>query len=280
VELKGHTPSLAPPADLSSLDLSLPLSTLLKSGTKLAHTNAEHSAGAIALATGTLDLSEYVRYLTILWSVYRVMEDELDAHFNAGGASRYANATIKNGAYEALEALWKDGKGKGKMLRRSYGLAQDITFYLAYLNITETEDNKTNLIAPFPTPPFVAEILTNPPEDLRNFTSHLSGLSRSDPGLLLAHTYVRYLGDLSGGQLVASKIRRVYSLPPPPAGGTAFYEFDLDESGAGGVSLVKSKDGQGETLFERKKKVEGIKNWFRDCMDGNVGDDEALKGEY
>jgi hypothetical protein len=31
-------------------------------------------------------------------------------------------------------------------------------------------------------------------------------------------------------------------------------------------------------LYERKKKVEGIKNWFRDCMDMNVGDDEALKG--
>jgi hypothetical protein len=39
------------------------------------------------------------------------------------------------------------------------------------------------------------------------------------------------------------------------------------------------KEGEGgDTLYERKKKVEGIKNWFRDCMDMNVGDDEALKG--
>jgi hypothetical protein len=265
----------APLADLSSLDLSLPLSTLLKSGTKIAHTDAEHSPGAIALATGTLELTEYVRYLTFLWVVYRVLEDKLDEIVRLSGG----RAGQEDGSVDALLALWSDDRGKGKMLRRSQGLAEDITYYLDYLGIPSPPGPSIQS-APFPTPELLSDILTSPPDDLKAFTDHLESVDSTRPGLLLAHAYVRYLGDLSGGQLVAAKIRRVYSLPPPP-GGTAFYEFDLDEEGKGGVSVTKEggKEG-GDTLYERKKKVEGIKNWFRDCMDMNVGDDEDLKGEY
>ena len=284
VEMHAPTPAAAsstpittaPLADLSSLDLSLPLSTLLKSGTKIAHADAEHSPGAIALATGTLELSEYVRYLVFLWVVYRVLEDELDGIVREHGSS---SASV-DGSVDALYALWSDEKGKGRMLRRSDGLAEDIIYYLDYLGIHPPADEERIASAPFPTPDLIKDILVSPPTDLEAFTKHLQTTSSSShPGRLLAHAYVRYLGDLSGGQLVAAKIRRVYSLPPPP-GGTSFYEFDLDEEGHGHrVSVTKEggKEG-GDTLYERKKKVEGIKNWFRDCMDMNVGDDEQLKG--
>jgi len=265
-----------PRADLSGLDLSLPLSTLLKSGTKIAHADAEHSPGAIALATGTLELQEYVRYLTILWVVYQELERQLDevarVYVSAKGGEQ-------DGSVDALVDIWSDAKGKGTMLRRSPGLASDIQYYLDYLSIPSPSPPPHPSI-PFPTPPFIASILTHPPADLSAFTSHLLNTGTSShPGKLLAHAYVRYLGDLSGGQLVASKIRRVYGLPPPP-GGTSFYEFDLDERGEQGVSVTKEGGAGvgGDTLYERKKKVERIKDWFRDCMDGNVGDDEALKG--
>jgi heme oxygenase len=43
-----------------------------------------------------------------------------------------------------------------------------------------------------------------------------------DPTYLLAHHYVRYLGDLSGGQVIASLVRRHYGL----AEGLSFYAFD------------------------------------------------------
>lgn len=281
----SHTPIISAPAtDLSSLDLSLPLSSLLKEGTKIAHADAEHSPGAIALATGTLELSEYVRYLTFLWVVYRVLEEKLDSIVRSYSPQSQSQSPSEShemdGSIDALYALWSDSKGKGRMLRRSDGLAQDITYYLDYLHIHALPDETPVGGATFPTPDLIKDIFLSPPEDLKAFTDHLTSTSTGRyPGRLLAHDYVRYLGDLSGGQLVAAKIRRVYSLPPPP-GGTSFYEFDLDGSGAGGVSVMKGggKEG-GDTLYERKKKVEGIKNWFRDCMDGNVGDDERLKGE-
>jgi heme oxygenase len=42
-------------------------------------------------------------------------------------------------------------------------------------------------------------------------------------GLLLAHHYTRYLGDLSGGQIIGRILRRTYDVPEDR--GTAFYEF-------------------------------------------------------
>lgn len=47
-------------------------------------------------------------------------------------------------------------------------------------------------------------------------------------GGLVAHHYVRYLGDLSGGQIVGRVIARVYELPDGL--GTAAYRFDGIES--------------------------------------------------
>jgi hypothetical protein len=52
------------------LDLSLPISELLKIGTQRAHADAEHSEGAKELMRGTLALEEYIRWNAILWRVY------------------------------------------------------------------------------------------------------------------------------------------------------------------------------------------------------------------
>lgn len=42
-------------------------------------------------------------------------------------------------------------------------------------------------------------------------------------GLLVAHHYTRYLGDLSGGQVIGRMLQRTYDLPEGQ--GVAFYEF-------------------------------------------------------
>jgi heme oxygenase len=43
------------------------------------------------------------------------------------------------------------------------------------------------------------------------------------PGGFVAHHYTRYLGDLSGGQVIGAVVRRAYQLPRDA--GAAFYEF-------------------------------------------------------
>lgn len=56
------------PADI---DLQLPISELLRTATARAHVMAENSEGAKALISGTLALEEYIRWLSVLWRVYR-----------------------------------------------------------------------------------------------------------------------------------------------------------------------------------------------------------------
>jgi heme oxygenase len=55
------------------------------------------------------------------------------------------------------------------------------------------------------------------------YTERLRAHAASDPALLVAHVYVRYLGDLSGGQVLARVLARTHALPA--GSGTAFYDF-------------------------------------------------------
>jgi heme oxygenase len=55
------------------------------------------------------------------------------------------------------------------------------------------------------------------------YCSRLTELAQEDPYLLLAHHYTRYIGDLSGGQILC-KIAKS-ALNPPAGEGLNFYEF-------------------------------------------------------
>lgn len=67
----------------------------------------------------------------------------------------------------------------------------------------------------------------HPPASLvpatRDYVDRLQHLARHDPPRLLAHAYVRYLGDLYGGQLVGRRLREQHGLSD--SRGTHFYEF-------------------------------------------------------
>jgi heme oxygenase len=56
------------------------------------------------------------------------------------------------------------------------------------------------------------------------YVRRLNQLAATDPAAFVAHHYVRYLGDLSGGQIIRTSIRRVYGLDGHRA--TGFYLFD------------------------------------------------------
>lgn len=68
-----------------------------------------------------------------------------------------------------------------------------------------------------------AEPAPAPSSAARRYARHIARTAERHPELLVAHAYTRYLGDLSGGQVLKSLLRRALGLP---AGvGTAFYEF-------------------------------------------------------
>jgi heme oxygenase len=55
------------------------------------------------------------------------------------------------------------------------------------------------------------------------YRRRLEALDAHDPALLVAHAYVRYLGDLSGGQILARIVAKTYDLAD--GRGTRFYQF-------------------------------------------------------
>jgi len=96
------------------------------------------------------------------------------------------------------------------------------------------------------------------------YTTHLQALSDSaDPSLLLAHAYVRYVGDLSGGQVIRRHVAKAYGTDVASGEGVRFYDFK---------SLDNTRSG---TIGDFKK----IKEWFRAGMNSGTGDNEKLKGK-
>lgn len=71
------------------------------------------------------------------------------------------------------------------------------------------------------------------------YAAHLRAIA-ADEVRYLAHHYTRYLGDLSGGQAIASLVARHYGATPDQLG---FYRFDAAED-----SVVRYKRGYREAM--------------------------------
>ena len=105
-----------------------------------------------------------------------------------------------------------------------------------------------------------SELIASPPPPFLEYKTRLETHADSDPARLLAHAYVRYLGDLSGGQVLRRRTAKAYNLED--GAGTSFYDFKQ----LGGNSL--------SSIGDTKK----IKEWYRNGMNEGVGDDATLKG--
>jgi len=62
----------------------------------------------------------------------------------------------------------------------------------------------------------------------RDYMDRLEWIAKTEPLLLVSHAYTRYLGDLSGGTVLARVARRAMNLGSE--GGLSFYSFDQIES--------------------------------------------------
>ncbi|MGD1906585.1 MAG: heme oxygenase (biliverdin-producing) [Leptolyngbyaceae cyanobacterium] len=58
----------------------------------------------------------------------------------------------------------------------------------------------------------------------QDYVNRIREISNNQPELLVGHSYTRYLGDLSGGQILKGIAQRAMNLADGE--GTAFYEFD------------------------------------------------------
>jgi len=63
-----------------------------------------------------------------------------------------------------------------------------------------------------------------PSQATANYVKRIQVISEASPYLLVAHHYTRYMGDLSGGQILASITKSALNLSTE---GLKFYEFDI-----------------------------------------------------
>ncbi|KAG7088175.1 hypothetical protein E1B28_012194 [Marasmius oreades] len=213
----------------STIDFSRPMSEILRECTKEAHNKVEASAGAAALLAGEVSKGDYVRFLMMLWHVYAALELGLEQH----------------ATNPVLEPTYNP-----PLLQRASSLSADIAYLLG---VSESSWKSHSIHK---------SLLANAPVALTDYVNRIHELTDSqDPERLLAHGYVRYLGDLSGGQTIRHTIAKAYGLDESSGQGMSFYAFK---------ELRSSKPAkQGE--------MRRIKEWYREGMNVGTGSNSELK---
>jgi len=203
---------------MSGIDYSKPLATLLRESTVETHAQLEVSLGAKRLASGQLSREEYIRYLMMLWHVYDAFERALERH----------------AAHPTLEPTYNP-----TLLARAPFLSADIS-HLLQVDESSWKEH-----------PIHVKLLASSPEPLTAYVKRIEELSdSSDPSPILAHSYVRYLGDLSGGQTFKHILSKAYNLDEAAGLGVSFYVFK------------ELRSAKPASLGEMKR----IKDWFREGM--------------
>jgi len=100
------------------------------------------------------------------------------------------------------------------------------------------------------------------PPPLSDYIQRLKEISHSnDPSALLAHSYVRYLGDLSGGQILRYTVAKAYNLDETTGIGISYYSFK---------ELRSSK-----AIFHDQGEINRIKEWFREGI--NIAGEKSVE---
>uniref|UniRef100_A0A8C4Q8V4 heme oxygenase (biliverdin-producing) n=1 Tax=Eptatretus burgeri TaxID=7764 RepID=A0A8C4Q8V4_EPTBU len=81
---------------------------------------------------------------------------------------------------------------------------------------------------------------TAPSQATQCYVERIHAIGRTEPALLVAHAYTRYLGDLSGGQVLKKVVQRVLKLPASGEG-VEFFSFPQISSHAGFKQLYRSR---------------------------------------
>ncbi|ORX56152.1 hypothetical protein DM01DRAFT_1362437 [Hesseltinella vesiculosa] len=175
--------------------LQEPLATAMREGTKVIHRAAETSVFTRRFLKGDITREEYGRYLLSLYFVYQKMEDLLKRHKD----------------HPVVKLIYFPEE-----LNREMTLVQDLDYFYG-----------KDLAAALRMDP-----MSKTPA-VQSYLDTLDAACSVSPSLLIAHSYSRYLGDLSGGQMLAKRLKKcILHLQEDDASwdstdGLAFYHFNL-----------------------------------------------------
>ncbi|KAJ3341020.1 hypothetical protein HDU93_005884 [Gonapodya sp. JEL0774] len=206
-----RSPSSPDPSD--SLNVSdhpsrSSLATALKDGTHEEHKRAERAVFVTSVLRGDVDVRKWARFLTMLASVYRSLEDALE---------QFARHPAVSPIHYPRE------------LYRHPSIVRDLT-----------------TISQLVRPPLTSDELRSPAAE--RYSERIDRAAREGKvHLLAAHAYVRYLGDLSGGRMMGARVKKglvgkaLREAGEDGATGLEFFEF----SEVGDVKIFKDSFRRG-----------------------------------
>ena len=166
---------------------------------------------------------------------------------NPYSLSAFEGALERHAAHPTLEPTYNPA-----LLARAPSLSADISHLL---QVDESS---------WKTHPIHVKLLGSSPEQLTAYVQRIEELSNSsDPSPLLAHSYVRYMGDLSGGQTIRHILSKAY---------------DLDEAAGFGVSFYAFKELRSAKLASLGE-MKRIKDWFREGINEAGEQGAEVKGQ-
>ncbi|OCT85374.1 heme oxygenase 1 L homeolog isoform X1 [Xenopus laevis] len=92
------------------------------------------------------------------------------------------------------------------------------------------------------------------PHSTKNYVDRLHHVGQKEPELLVSHAYTRYLGDLSGGQVLKKIAQKALQLPASGEG-LAFFTFDNVTNATKFKQLYRSRMNSIETDAYAKKRI-------------------------
>lgn len=114
-----------------------------------------------------------------------------------------------------------------------------------------------------------------PSQAAQAYVQRIHDISASEPELLIAHSYTRYLGDLSGGQILKGIAQRGMNLVEGE--GTAFYEFkDIADEKAFKANYRQAMndlpidDATGDRIVEEANAAFGMNMKMFNELEGNL----------
>lgn len=155
----------------------------LKSHTASAHEHAEQAGFVTELLAGRMEASQVAAMLLQNYVIYRALESALEVNADP------RLAPFADPALMRVPALQKD-------LAVHYGDDWERKLAAGQLHVTP---------------------------GAKAYADELHELGPGSTTYLMAHHYVRYLGDLSGGQIISALVQRHYGINPE---GLNFYAFD------------------------------------------------------
>lgn len=145
------------------------LASAMREGTKVVHRAAETSVFTKRFLKGEINADEYGRYINSLYFVYKYMEELLE---------QYKEHQVVKIIHFPLE------------LNRRESIEKDLEYFYGQERVAELTDPESMTPA------------------VQKYVQAMKDACAKSPALLIAHSYSRYLGDLSGGQILAKRLKK------------------------------------------------------------------------